>query len=96
MIERRTCMYEAFIDLWYGNVIPCEMRMKKNETEKSAVELMERYLIDLNNKMDEEGRALLIKFDNCHGELLQKESEDAFIKGFSLGVKLMAEVFFKE
>lgn len=89
-------MYETLMGLWYGNIVPCEMRVKKNEKDKETVALLDRYFTALEANMDEAEKDILRKFDDCHGKLLQNECEDTFIEGFSLGVKLMVEVFAKE
>ena len=82
--------------IWRGELSPwCdqESRVKK---EEMLVELMERHRCDLSKRLDETGRDSLQKLIDVYDELLCGDREDAFIKGFSLGAKIVAEALVEE
>ena len=47
----------------------------------------------LESMLNEDGRKILENFESFHCEWLNLENENAFLQGFSLGIKMAAEAF---
>ena len=88
-------MKDTLKELWNGELAPWS---KKWETEKEARELvglLERHKEDLENELGANGKEALEKYKDCHEELQSIGCEEAFISGFSLGVRIVAQAFAK-
>ena len=84
-------MKSTLSDLWRGEVHPLENKNENYQKEAELYRYVERHYNDLQKLLDEEGRLVLEKLKDCYDELLFCQSEDAFVRGFSLAVKLMTE-----
>ena len=84
-------MENILSELWNGNLAPCEMRDRRQEEIGALIELLRRNKEDIFRQVDGVGREAVEKLEDCHGELEYIYSEEAFIKGFSLGVRLVFE-----
>lgn len=77
--------------LWHGQINPESARVALPPEGLEAKRYFERNKEKLLERLDEQGKELLEKIQECNNELALFELEDAFAKGFSLGVQLMAE-----
>ena len=84
-------MENILSELWNGNLAPCEMRDRRQVEIGELIELVRRNKEDILRHTDAEGCKSVEKLEDCHGELEYIYSEEAFIKGFSLGVRLVFE-----
>lgn len=84
-------MKSTLIDLWHGNISPLSDGAVLDPNEKKLYEYLDRHYNDLEKLLDEKGRTILEKFRDCYTEILINDCDDAFVQGFSLAVKLMAE-----
>ena len=89
-------MTSILTDLWYGNLEPCNERSKRLEEMKQLLKLMNRHSEDLNRDLTSNQKEILEKFLECNRELEAIECTDAFMKGFSLAVKLLGEALYAE
>ena len=83
-------------ELWNGNLAPCEMRDRRQGEIEELIELVRRNKEDILRHADVVNREAVEKLEDCHSELEYIYSEEAFIKGFSLGVRLVFEAMFAE
>ena len=77
--------------LWMGRPIPPTMSAEeqaifseKHSQSQKAYEQLEKYL-------DSDGKRLLLAYLSCQSTVNELERKNAFVYGFSLGVKLIAE-----
>ncbi len=77
--------------LWHGQINPESERVVLPDEGLEVKRYFERNKTKLSELLDEQGKELLEKVEECNNELALFELEDAFIKGFSLGVRLVAE-----
>ena len=85
-------MKQTLSDLWHGNINPISEKRETDDekTKKLRGELEICYNI-LWSKLDSEGKQVLDKLRSSHNELSITDTEDSFIQGFSLAVKMMTE-----
>ncbi len=84
-------MKKTIIDLWNGAIEPCREPEERTEEVALLVRLLDRHHEHLRNLLSDEGKEVLQKYCDCYDELEYIAKEGAFVKGFSLGVKLVAE-----
>ena len=89
-------MKTTLIDLWNGRIAPFSEHSEYCDETQELIGLLDKNHKDLAARLDDKGKEILQIFEDNHGELLMLDCEDAFIKGFSLGVKLMVETMAKE
>jgi len=77
--------------LWHGEINPEGERVVLPQEALEAKRYFERNKEKLLALLDEQGKELLEKVGECNNEMVTYELEDAFVKGFSLGARLMAE-----
>jgi len=86
-------MQSTLIKLWNGNIVPCDEITAHSQEIGELFELLERNQNNLEAHLDIHGKESLKKWLDCQDELNGLECEDAFVKGFSLGVKFLVEVY---
>ncbi|MBE6603963.1 MAG: hypothetical protein E7636_06585 [Ruminococcaceae bacterium] len=82
-------------DLWNGNLEPWSEEWEREREARELVGLRERHKEALQKALDETGKEILSKYEDCYTELESLGCEEAFSKGFSLGVKLVAQALIK-
>lgn len=80
-------------ELWYGNVNPGELNMKKHSPYKELLALMIRHQDDLLSRLNDEEKQIFEKYADTASEMYSHTNCEVFIRGFTLGIKIMAEVF---
>ena len=88
-------MKKTLIDLYNGNLAPVNDRSERTDRINDLMELLTRHDNELHNNLNVDCINTLEKYQDCYYELSQIESEDAFISGFSLGIKIMTEAITK-
>ncbi|MBO5294018.1 MAG: hypothetical protein J6B71_02040 [Clostridia bacterium] len=84
-------MKKALVELWNGNRFPLSNHLKQTEEEKKLMEQLATYHSAMVGKLDNSEKENLKRLADCYSELLATECENAFVKGFSLAVRLISE-----
>ena len=84
-------MRNTLEDLYYGNITPNEQRMMPNTELKQAVNRVTQCEKQLEDLLDDDGRAILTRFTRSQQEIDSITALENFILGFRLGVRIMAE-----
>ena len=84
-------MPQTIIDLWNGNIAPCEYCGSHDPQLNQMIGLIERNRDALYEKMTEVQRDTFQKYIDCSEEYLLRMLELAFRDGFCLGSKLVME-----
>jgi len=79
-------------ELWYGNVNPGEINIKKHSPCKVLLALMIRHQGDLLSQLNDEEREIFEKYADVASEMYSHTNLSSFISGFTLGAKIMVEV----
>ena len=78
-------------DFYYGNIIPNEIPIIKGSEYDTANRLVVRHDEALTATLTEQQKETFQKFKDNSLELLTLGERDAFIRGFSLGIKIAVE-----
>lgn len=84
-------MSQTIIDLWNGELAPCERCGAGDRNIYQLRNLMNRNQQKLCEELTECQIRLFQKYIDCSEEYLFRMQESAFLEGFSLGSKLTAE-----
>ena len=79
-------------DLWHGNIAPNE-RFFEKDSEYAAVlhEVLQRSK-DLRDRLNDEEAEILEKLTESTNEMCGIGERDAFVRGFTLGARIIIEV----
>ena len=80
-------------DLWFGNISPWERPFKKDSTYAELLALVVRHQEDLLGRLNDEEKEIFEKYADAASEMYSHPNREVFFSGFTLGVKIMAEVF---
>ena len=83
-------MRDTLEGLYYGNITPCDKRIKSGTTLQQTLAEAERLEEQLEDKLDKEGQALLHRLSDAENEAGTIVLEN-FILGFRLGMRLAVE-----
>ena len=78
-------------EFYYGNIIPHEIPIIKGSEYDTANRLVVRHDEALTATLTEQQKETFQKFKDSYLELLTLGERDAFIRGFSLGIKIAVE-----
>ena len=78
-------------DFYFGNIIPHENPIIKGSEYDIANKLVVRHDEALTATLTEQQKEIFQKFKDSYLELLTLGERDAFIRGFSLGIKIAVE-----
>ena len=84
-------MKETIFDLWYGNITPSESSGTKTPEIKRYMENLDATYEKLKKVLEEKEIRLLNEHMDNYGFLYSEYTAQAFVEGFSLGVKLINE-----
>ena len=84
-------MRDTLEDLHYGNIIPCDKRIRAGTPLKQALEESEGLSEQLEARLDREGKALLHRLSDAENEATSTIALENFILGFRLGMRLAVE-----
>ena len=83
-------------DLWYGNIAPWEREIKRSSEYSDVLERIVQIEADLHARLNDEEKEILEKFVNCTNEMCCISEREMFVRGFTLGIKLILEVMSSE
>lgn len=83
---------QTIIDLWNGNIAPCEHCGSHDSEANHLVCLMEKNLETLREGLTTAQSEVLQKYIDCSEEYLLRMMELAFYDGFCTGGKLAMEM----
>ncbi|MBE6702920.1 MAG: hypothetical protein E7585_05875 [Ruminococcaceae bacterium] len=89
-------MKRTLIKLWNGEICPWGEKEARADEIAQLVGYLERHLKSLQESLDDKGQETLSKLTNCFDEIEHMECEASFLKGFSLGVKIVTEALAKD
>ena len=84
-------MNNTIIDLWNGNIAPCEHCGSHDPQANQLLRLRERHDGALRRGLTPDQLEVFEKYMDCSEDYLFRMMELAFCEGFSLGGKLAAE-----
>ena len=83
-------------DLWYGNIAPWEREIKRSSEYADVLERIVQIEADLNARLNDEEKEILERFVNCTNEMCCISEREMFVRGFTLGIKMIIEVMNSE
>lgn len=83
-------------ELWFVNINPGELNIKKHCSCKELLALMIRHQDALLSRLNDEEKEIFEKYADAASEMYSHTNREVFISGFTLGVKIMAEVFMSD
>ncbi len=84
-------MHETLKALYYGNIAPFEAPISADSPLRKLSPKLAKCETALTERLDEADRKLVKDFMDLHQQLTSIASEENFLLGFRLGVRLMAE-----
>ena len=78
-------------NLYYGNIAPHEYEVVCGSEYDVTAKLVIRHEQELSATLTEQQNAILQKIKDNHTELMNLGERDAFIRGFSLGIRIAVE-----
>ena len=79
-------------DLWFGNISPWERPFKKGSAYSELLTLIARHYDGLIGRLNDEEKEIFQKYADCIGEMHDLTEREAFVKGFTLGARIIIEV----
>ena len=84
-------MRDTLEDLYYGNITPCDKRIKSGTPLQQVLDDAEQCEERLAAQLDDEGKALLHRMADAENEAGSTIALENFILGFRLGMRLAVE-----
>ena len=78
-------------NLYYGNIAPYEYTIERGSEYENLTNLVVRHDQKLTESLTEQQKEIFQKFKDSKLELMNLGERNAFIRGFSLAVKLITE-----
>ncbi len=78
-------------NLYYGNIAPHEYEVERGSEYDVTAKLVIRYEQKLSATLTDQQKIILEKIKDNQTELMNLGERDAFVRGFSLAVRLMVE-----
>ena len=78
--------------LWYETLHPAEIIKEPNPQYSKLIDIMGESEIKLLHLLTDEGKELFHKYIDARTDLSDMDECDIFIKGFSLGARLILEI----
>lgn len=78
-------------DLFYGNICPCEKSLTRGSEYSHLLELTVKNEENLSALLSPQQKGVFEKLKECMTDMNNILEKEAFIDGFRLGLKLMAE-----
>ena len=73
-------------------ISPCERDIKRSSEYADVLERIVQIEADLHARLNDEEKEILEKFVNCTNEMCCITEREMFVRGFTLGIKLIIEV----
>ena len=84
-------MRDTLEDLYYGNITPCDKRIRSDSPLQRVLDEAEQRAEQLAAKLYAEGKALLHRMADAENEASSTIALENFILGFRLGMRLAVE-----
>ena len=84
-------MRDTLEDLYYGNITPCDKRIKPRTALQQTLDDAEQCEERLAAQLDDEGKNLLHRLSDAENEAGSTIALENFILGFRLGMRLAVE-----
>ena len=84
-------MRDTLEDLYYGNITPCDKRIKSGTPLQWVLDEAEQCEERLAAQLDDEGKNLLHRLSDAENEAGSTIALENFILGFRLGMRLAVE-----
>ena len=84
-------MRDTLEALYYGNITPCDKRIKSGTQLQQVLDEAEQWEERLVAKLDDEGKNLLHRMSDAENEAASTIALENFILGFRLGMRLTVE-----
>ena len=84
-------MKHTITEFWNGNLAPIREPEARAEELHLLVQYLDRHSDRLKGLLDDDSRETLKKLQDCYDEIESISCAEAFAKGFSYGVRLVAE-----
>ena len=81
-------------DLFYGNICPCEKHLTRGSEYSHLLELAVKNEEKLSALLSPQQKDVFEKVKDCMTDMNNILEKEAFIDGFRLGVKLIAEAVY--
>ena len=78
-------------NLYYGNIAPHEYEVEHGSEYDVTAKLVIRHEQELSATLTKQQKAILEKIKDNHTELMNLGERNAFVRGFSLAVRLMID-----
>lgn len=79
-------------DLWHGNIAPNERFFEKDSEYAAALHEVLQHSKDLRDRLNDEDAEILEKLTECTNEMCGIGERGAFVRGFTLGARIIMEV----
>ena len=80
--------------LWSGEIEPSVERGRKREEIDDLTKIIQRHCDYFEDRLGEMGKETVEKLMDAYWELVNLLNEESFVRGFSLGVRLVSEAYF--
>ena len=92
VVPKEKCtMRNTLENLYYGNITPCDKRIKSGTPLQQALDEAEQCEERLAAQLDDAGKALLHRMADAENEASSTIALENFILGFRLGMRLTVE-----
>ena len=85
-------MQSIIEELYYGNVLPFERRAPRGGEYARIIKYLSRNEEGLLETLTEAQKEIFEKYCDCASEMHDLTEREAFIKGFTLGARIIIEV----
>ena len=79
-------------DLWHGNIAPNERFFEKNSEYAAVLHDVLQHSKDLRDRLNDKEAEILEKLTESMNEMCGIGEWDAFVRGFTLGARIIMEV----
>ena len=79
-------------DLWYGNIAPNERFFEKDSEYAAVLHEVLQHSKDLRDRLNDEEAEILEKLTESMNEMCGIGERGAFMRGFTLGARIIIEV----
>ena len=83
-------------DLWHGNIAPNERFFEKDGEYAAVLHEVLQHSKDLQKRLNGEEAEILERLSECTNEMCSIGERDAFVRGFTLGARIIIEVMTSE
>ena len=85
-------MMSIINELWHGNIIPQEDSRTNSKEMKELLGYMSRHHENLEKSFTDEQKEIFEKFTECTNEMYGIAEREAFVRGFTLGARIIIEI----